>query len=223
MVPVYGHRIRPLRQDVPKARVQGLGKMTAGYSNSTTPMDDRDEARTPGAVYWWVTKIFGKCDIDLAATAENALCDRYFTKEDDALSQLWGGGEFGERGWCNPPYSEPDKWISAAIWEAQETGFETLMLLPSLNSNKYEQKIFEFARFIFFFVGRIQFLRPDGRPFTKTVPVTGKQTIVTNPRGSILVQFKPKEYGQVDPAINYVRVEDIEHHRWANLYLEVNG
>ena len=42
--------------------------MTAAYSNSTTPMDDRDEARTPGAVFWWASKIFGKCDIDLAAT-----------------------------------------------------------------------------------------------------------------------------------------------------------
>ena len=97
------------------------------------------------------------------------------------------------------------------------------MLLPSLNSNKYEQKIFEFARFIFFFIGRIQFLRPDGRPFMKTDPVTGKQSIVTNPRGSILVEFAPKEYGQTEPGINYVRVEDIEQHYWANTYLEVNG
>lgn len=197
--------------------------MNKGISASSTPLEDRDEARTPGAIYWWATAIFGPCDIDLASTDENALCAKHFTKEDDALSQLWGGGEFGERGWCNPPYSEPEKWIDAAIWEAQQTGFETLMLLPSFNSNKYEQKIFEFARFLFFFVGRIQFLRPDGRPFTKTDPVTGKKSIVTNPRGSVLIQFKPKEMGQVDPRLDYVRVEDIEQHYWAKTYLEVNG
>lgn len=30
-------------------------------------------------------------DIDVCASPENAKCERYFTKEQDGLSQSWGG------------------------------------------------------------------------------------------------------------------------------------
>jgi len=38
--------------------------------------------------------------LDVCATPENAKCDRYFTREQDGLSQDWSG----ETVWCNPPY-----------------------------------------------------------------------------------------------------------------------
>ncbi|MBR2859062.1 MAG: hypothetical protein IKB90_03070 [Alistipes sp.] len=31
-------------------------------------------------------------DIDVCASPDNAKCDTYFTKEQDGLSQSWGGG-----------------------------------------------------------------------------------------------------------------------------------
>ena len=30
-------------------------------------------------------------DLDVCATSENAKCKKYFTKDDDGLSQQWGG------------------------------------------------------------------------------------------------------------------------------------
>ena len=69
--------------------------------------------------------------LDVAATAANAQCQRFFTKDDDGLSQPWNN----ERVWCNPPYSNIETWVRKA-W--QEQGFCPLivMLLPS---NRTEQ------------------------------------------------------------------------------------
>lgn len=38
--------------------------------------------------------------LDPCATAENAKCERYFTAQEDGLSQDWGG----QTVFCNPPY-----------------------------------------------------------------------------------------------------------------------
>ena len=41
--------------------------------------------------------------VDVCATAENAKCKRYYTKQDDGLSQDWVGNV-----WMNPPYGDPE-------------------------------------------------------------------------------------------------------------------
>ena len=183
--------------------------MPRGHPKSTTPLEERNEWQTPDPIYWWATKIFGKCDIDLAATRGNTKCTKFFSKEDNALAQVWA--EHGKRGWCNPPYSEPNLWVEAAIWEKRELGFQTVMLLSSLNSNALDELIFNQAQAIIFFTGRwiqgargnsgrIPFLRPNGKP------VTG------NMKGSILVNFAPREMTQIDPRILSVCVTDI--YKW---------
>jgi len=49
--------------------------------------------------------------LDPCATAENATCPRYFTKEQDGLAQDWGT----HRVFCNPPYGRAiGKWTCKA-------------------------------------------------------------------------------------------------------------
>lgn len=48
--------------------------------------------------------------IDAAAAPHNAKLPRYWTAEDDALTQSWTG----ERVWCNPPYSDIRPWVEKA-------------------------------------------------------------------------------------------------------------
>ncbi len=49
--------------------------------------------------------------LDPCATAENAKCARYFTKDEDGLAQSWKG----ERVFCNPPYGRTiGEWVKKA-------------------------------------------------------------------------------------------------------------
>lgn len=46
--------------------------------------------------------------LDVCATAKNAKCQKYFTKESDGLKQSWQGHTV----WCNPPYGKGmELWI----------------------------------------------------------------------------------------------------------------
>ena len=55
-----------------------------------------EEWATPRKLFDELNAEFG-FTLDPCATPENAKCERYFTKEQDGLSQPWGGTVF-----CNP-------------------------------------------------------------------------------------------------------------------------
>ncbi len=64
--------------------------------------------------------------MDVAATAENAKCEKFWTKEQDGLLQKWEGVC-----WMNPPYgSQVPKWLKKAIKET-ENGVTTVCLIPA--------------------------------------------------------------------------------------------
>ena len=69
--------------------------MNAGLISSSS-----DEWETPWHVFRRLDSEFG-FTVDAAATADNAKCGRFWTKDDDALRKDWSG----ERVFCNPPYS----------------------------------------------------------------------------------------------------------------------
>jgi len=72
--------------------------------------------------------------IDAAASAHNAKLPRYWTLEDDSLSQSWKH----ERVWCNPPYSNISPWVDKAWteWGKRLCPDLIVMLLPA---NRTEQ------------------------------------------------------------------------------------
>lgn len=90
--------------------------------------------------------------LDVAANAENHKCERYYTKEDDGLSQPWDGVV-----WCNPPYSEVEKWVRKADQECRDNGTRTIMLLPARTDTKWFHD-FIYQRYgIEFIRGRLKF------------------------------------------------------------------
>ena len=53
-----------------------------------------DEWETPQSFFDELNAEF-HFDLDACATHQNHKCNDYFTKENDGLSQNWGGGRFG--------------------------------------------------------------------------------------------------------------------------------
>lgn len=99
-----------------------------GTRGSKVTVDDRE---TPPELFDPLNARFG-FTLDVAASAGNAKCARYFTREDNGLEQSWAG----ERVWCNPPYSDIGSWIIKA-WRESASASLIVLLVPS---NRTEQR-----------------------------------------------------------------------------------
>lgn len=62
-------------------------------------------------------------DLDVCALPENAKCERYFTPEQDGLSQEWRG-----TCWMNPPYGRKiGAWVQKAYETSVHAGGDSCM------------------------------------------------------------------------------------------------
>lgn len=105
----------------------------------------------------------GPFTLDVAAAAHNTKCKRFYTRDQDGLTQDWGGA----RVWCNPPYSAIAPWVRKA-WECWASTLGIAMLLPA---NRTEQQWWQLMVEPFrdrpgsplaveFLPGRMRFLKP---------------------------------------------------------------
>ena len=88
-------------------------------------------------------------DLDVCALPENAKCTRYYTPEDDGLSQPWNG-----TCWCNPPYG---RRISAWVKKAAESETTVVMLLPARTDTKWFHEYIYGKAEVRFIKGRLKF------------------------------------------------------------------
>lgn len=97
-------------------------------------LDKVDDRRTPRSLFDPLNEEFA-FTLDAAASEDNALCDRFYTLEDDALTQRWPGVV-----WCNPPYSGLDAWVAKA-WDelAFDKGVGSDVIVMLLPANRTEQ------------------------------------------------------------------------------------
>ena len=94
---------------------------------------------------------------DLAATKENSLCSKYYTKETDGLKQEWVGVC-----WLNPPYGDKSSkmvdWIKKAHQSTQENpDLTVVMLIPARTNTKWWANYIMKSAEIRFIVGRPKF------------------------------------------------------------------
>ena len=126
------------------------------------------EWQTPPEIFNPLNDEFG-FTVDAAATDENALLPRYWTKREDSIKQDWSG----ERIWCNPPYGRDQQLFvrKAAKLEAEVA----VLLIPARTDTRiWHECIFPMAE-IRFVKGRIQFVgAPSGAPFPSAVVVWRK-------------------------------------------------
>ena len=111
--------------------------------------------------------------LDPCCTKESALCDKYYTIEDDGLIQDWGG----EIVFMNPPYGRAiGKWVEKAYRESLN-GAVVVCLIPSRTDTRYwHNYIFPYAADIKFLKGRLKF--GDGKnpaPFPSAIIIFDKK------------------------------------------------
>ena len=89
------------------------------------------EWETPDHIFQDMDDIY-HFTLDVCATDDNALCDRYYTIAEDGLK-----GDWDKVNWCNPPYGrELPKWIEKAYKETLK-GNATVVLMPARTDTKY--------------------------------------------------------------------------------------
>jgi len=121
---------------------------------------------TPPELYEPLNAEFG-FDTDVAATAENAKCANYWTKEQDGLVQPWG-----RCNWMNPPYGrDVPRWLSRALDESRR-GATTVCLIPARTNTGWFHELCLGAAEVRFVRGRPKFGDADhGLPLPLAVVI----------------------------------------------------
>ena len=136
-------------------------KMKVHYSSET------NEWATPKYVFDELNDEFN-FKLDPCATKENAKTEKFFTIEDDGLSQEWTDTTF-----MNPPYGrEIKRWVKKAFEESLK-GTVVVCLIPARTDTSYwHEYIFEKACEVRFVKGRIKFGdSKQGAPFPSAVVI----------------------------------------------------
>lgn len=126
---------------------------------SNTPINLKNEWRTPPEVYNWAATILGGMDFDTACTSQNSLADPICAAHSDVVTDALIVDWFGMC-WCNPPYDNIQPWIDKAI--ASKSAI-VAMLIPSPNGESRYSELMRNAHEIVI-VGRLAFIGPDGKP-----------------------------------------------------------
>lgn len=135
--------------------------------NSALFSSKKDDWETPDELFLELNRVF-QFNLDVCATAENAKCDAFFTKNEDGLLQDWSG----RRCWCNPPYGRGiGEWCKKAV----ESGAEVVVLLIPARTDTawFHDWVLPFMN-IRFLRGRIKFKgATNSAPFPSMIAVYG--------------------------------------------------
>jgi phage N-6-adenine-methyltransferase len=139
--------------------------MTKGMYTSSS-----EEWGTPQTLFNRLNKEFN-FTLDICASKENAKCPKYYTKEEDALKQEWGGVI-----WMNPPYGRKiGNWVKKAKEAATQGKATVVCLLPARTDTAWWHDYAMKANEIRLIRGRLKF--GDGKgsaPFPSAIVVFKK-------------------------------------------------
>lgn len=127
----------------------------------------KNDWETPADLYNALDRLFS-FDLDPCASHDNFKTPRYFTEEDDGLSQKWTGRVF-----MNPPYGRViGDWIAKAYNSAKGGDAELVVcLIPSRTDTKYWHEYVMKADLIYFIKGRVHFSGLDPAPFPSAIVI----------------------------------------------------
>ena len=139
--------------------------------NKTLNSSNKMNWRTPQWIFNLLDDEF-HFTLDPCSDDENHKCEKFFTEEDNGLSQSWDNYV----AFVNPPYGrEIGKWVK----KASESKGIVVMLIPARTDTKYwHEYIFNKASEIRFVKGRIKFELGDCKdpaPFPSAIIIYNKE------------------------------------------------
>lgn len=153
-----------------------------------------DDNETPPEIFNQLHSEFG-FTLDAAATEDNAKCDKFFTKENDALTQDWSGNVV----FLSPPSKKDKRQFIVKAYNESLKGTTVVLLLAAATDTRYFKRYLSKGE-VRFIRGRITFYRFG---FKLTAPV---------PYGSVVCIFKPgmRPIKRIVDISNLSRPVDIE-------------
>lgn len=137
---------------------------------------DKYDYGTPQEFFDKLDELF-HFDIDLAASHWNAKCDKYYTIEDDSLSQDWY--KDGKMGWLNPPYGRGVwKWFRKCSEEWYK-GMKIVLLVPARTDTKYFHEWGFEAPYYLFIKGRLKFDESPDKRASSSAPFASVLVLFT--------------------------------------------
>lgn len=177
------------------------------YNGSNTPDIVRDLWSTPYELVAWMESEYGDYDIDAAASKENAVCEKFYSKETNCLKRLWGSNKHI---WLNPPYSNITPFVKKAI-EQMEHNNQIDILLPCDTSTGWFYEAQQRAAEIIWITGEVyqeggtEYSRTGRLAFTSAL--TGKP-VQGNNKGSVIFIMRELKEGEQQKT-RYVKISDI--------------
>lgn len=177
------------------------------YNGSNTPDVVRDLWSTPSELVEWMESEYGDYDIDAAASKENAVCEKFYSKETNCLKRWWGSNKHI---WLNPPYSNITPFVKKAI-EQMEHNNQIDILLPCDTSTGWFYEAQQRAAEIIWITGEVY--QEDGTEYSRTgrlaftSALTGKP-VQGNNKGSVIFIIRELKEGEQQKT-RYVKISDI--------------
>ena len=138
--------------------------------------------------------------LDPCADEFNHKCEKYYTEEQDGLSQSWEK----ETVFCNPPYGrEIGKWVEKAYAENLVGGAFVVMLIPARTDTKwFHDYIYKKHNVEVRFVkGRLKFGNADNSaPFPSMIVIFKREKIMID--ANELIEHLSKTNGTLEDIAN---------------------
>mgnify|MGYP001284267853 CR=1 FL=1 len=156
-------------------RIGNIGGQPITLAAAPTAVNPPDWYQSSESDDWWTPQwLFNRLDrefnfeLDVCASPDNATCQNYYSRQDDALQQEWTG-----ICWMNPPYGRTGDqsiydWMAKAHQSAQQ-GATVVCLVPARTDTEWWWHHCLEAE-IRFLKGRLQFENSDSKaPFPSAV------------------------------------------------------
>lgn len=114
----------------------------------------KQDYETPDCFMTAISRVFGKPQVDLAASNNNTKCTIFLTEGADSLIKNWAEDFILKQYkpllcWLNPPFANIKPWAKKCA-EESEKGAKILMLVPaSVGSNWFKNYVYEIAHVLF--------------------------------------------------------------------------